>query len=215
MAFITGVGLETKLAAESDDEDRIVPVHRSPHLQRSARPLALQNGQSALEDAPRQSAPVDPRQLLQTALALEEGDEDPLAELQRMIRRTRGKLDGQRKVLSGFISDVGRIRAEGGSDASSSTGSLTAWSPGKPQSAQSALALRKPQQGALTGLAPQRAEPRSLSIRSRSTPTLASAAILSLHRQEPLALPQRRAPPQAQRAGTPSELRPLRRSSAR
>eukprot|EP00927_Polykrikos_kofoidii_P061908 TRINITY_DN56732_c0_g1_i1.p1 TRINITY_DN56732_c0_g1~~TRINITY_DN56732_c0_g1_i1.p1 ORF type:complete len:272 (-),score=34.40 TRINITY_DN56732_c0_g1_i1:118-933(-) len=101
MAFLTGVDLlghERQRAAEEREGFSVVRRRPSPQ-KASGHCLELMDHE-----------PVEYGNLLKKAIAL--NDEDPMEELRRMVNQTRTKMDAQRKVLDGFISDVRNIERE-------------------------------------------------------------------------------------------------------
>eukprot|EP00930_Biecheleria_cincta_P035805 TRINITY_DN24602_c0_g1_i1.p1 TRINITY_DN24602_c0_g1~~TRINITY_DN24602_c0_g1_i1.p1 ORF type:complete len:241 (+),score=45.15 TRINITY_DN24602_c0_g1_i1:46-768(+) len=214
MAFLTGVDLEGRL--HEDEELLALPAP----VRRPRRPRPADDEALALED----SKPVAYGDLLKQTMALEE--EDPLEELRRMIKRTRSKMDSQRKVLDGFISDVSQIKgmARNFSDTDTlalgdraSAAALPAPSKAAMREASSQRSLKAGASSALA-LAPVRPSSGSRESRcmprrgggalatSQSQPSLGSkgacappsAALLALQRDSaPLTVPQRRSPPGA------------------
>jgi len=210
-AFLTGVGLESCLGGEEEEDlatEPLVPCKRPLHEPRN---LCLQDlGASkiwvfdAIEDS---RPPPDVRSLLKEADRL--GGGDPLDELRRRIRRTRAKMDSQTKVLDGFISDVQQIKSLQRGFSCSDLATCSAASCGG-GAATAGRHRRSPEPPALLGpplcgsRRPSSAggAARSLAMRggcsaagrlsekTRSQPTL-----LDLHQRSALAVPKRRAPP--------------------
>lgn len=103
MAFLTGVdllGRERRAAEEEDDKLALVRRRPSPSPVLGGQHLELLD----------QEEPVEYGTLLKRTLALND-EEDPLEELRRMIEKTRTKMDAEKKVLNGLISDVRNIDA--------------------------------------------------------------------------------------------------------
>lgn len=153
MAFLTGVGLETCIEEESDEEAlELVPQKRlalpAPRTDYDQLDLAL------LDDEPPSFG-----QLLKNVQST--GD-DPLAELKRRIKRTRAKMDEQNKVMDGFMSDVRQMQ---GLDREFYSSALSLPSPSTQKAAlpapaatrsRSLAALGPPAAPALPGPAPGR-----------------------------------------------------------
>lgn len=199
MAFITGVDIEQRLASE---QALAIPKKRPPRRQRNQ--LALEDGgwkvpgAFALKDAEK---PVEYGQLLKQADALK-GHDDPLEELRRRIKRTRGKMDAQNQVMDGFLNDVRVMQQIDRSFSSSEMGepSSPAALTGGTEHKCLGSGTARPSSGsrparALT-LRSDGANDRQL-VTSRSQPALMAAANGSLHNAAPLSLPNRRAPPGA------------------
>lgn len=216
MAFITGVNLESHIAP--DGLALAVPKKRPP---RRRKQLELEDGgwqARALCD--QEPKPVEYGQLLKTAEALK-GSEDPLEELRRRIKRTRGKMDTQNQVMNGFLSDVRQMQQidRSFSSAELSTPSSPAGQPALTSgcssktpalcSSSSGTELVQRQRGPVPRpSSASNSSGRIVSLRSdsgstrrlgesRSQPALTAAAVGSLHQAAPLALPPRRAPPGA------------------
>lgn len=98
--FITSVGLEEK---QKGGELALRKEKRCRRQTRGACGSTSGLG-LALEDVEREPLP-DVKDLLDSAAALRD-KEDPLEELRRMIKKTKGKMDAQREVLGGFEADV-------------------------------------------------------------------------------------------------------------
>ncbi|CAJ1390638.1 unnamed protein product [Effrenium voratum] len=183
MAFLTGVDLEGRL---QDHQQLALPAPRRRRRKAEegkGKPLAIEK-------------PVEYSDLLRDAMALE--NDDSLEELRRMIKRTRGKMDTEMKVMDGFLSEVNHIKTmqrsfEEPMAALPSCGSkfalkdLKASAPERPalQTSSSALALES-----------RRLPKRSGSMaHSQSQPALGQAALLALRAAPPLVPPARRTPP--------------------
>lgn len=102
MAFLTGVNLETHLAAE--ELALAIPKRRPP---RRRKQLALEDASSWKAKAIcNQEKPVEYGSLLKAVGDMQGGNDDPLEELRRRIKRTRSKMESQQQVMNGFLSDV-------------------------------------------------------------------------------------------------------------
>jgi len=204
MAFLTGIGLETRLG---ENEALAIPKKRPPRRRRQQ--LELEDGGCQAIAICDQEKPVQFGQLLkQTEMLADTGD--PLEELRRRIKRTRGKMDAQNQVMNGFLSDVRQMHAI---DRSFSSAELSR--PSTP-TAPALTAGSEPSLKRLTAGPPRpssasnssggaraillRSDPVGSGRRlgeSRSQPALMAAAVGSLHQAAPLTMPQRRAPPGA------------------
>jgi len=211
-AFLTGVGLESCLGGEEEEDlalEPFVPCKRPLHVPRNLclEDLGPPNNWvfNAIED-PR--PPPDMRSLLKEADRL--GGGDPLDELRRRIRRTRAKMDSQTKVLDGLISDVQQVKSlqRGFSCTDLATGSAASCGS---SAAVAGRHRRSPEPPALLGpplcgsLRPSSAggAARSLAMRSGCSAvgrlgekTQSQPTLPCLHqRSSALAVPKRRAPP--------------------
>lgn len=189
MAFITGVDVGGRILEEDDEPAPLLALPAPPRRQPKPRcnELALSDGRD-----------IQYGSLLKDTLALH--DEDELEQLRRMIKKTRGKLDNQTKVLNGFISNVNQLRGEersfsctdlvvaGGSRKRGSSHPALAAPPGKGRAAlppsgsapmlkgsESALALHRPGSGnGPKAIAPlqtlQSREETRVTVMQRSTP---------------------------------------------
>mmetsp|Transcript_135445 Transcript_135445/g.235556 ORF Transcript_135445/g.235556 Transcript_135445/m.235556 type:complete len:263 (-) Transcript_135445:124-912(-) len=221
MAFITGVGLETLLQDEEEEERRL--ALRAP-------PSHLDQLDLALLDA----EPPSFGELLHNTVKM--NSDDPLEELRRRIKRTRAKMDAQTQVLNGFITDVQQIRSLEKSFSSSSLSSPGAQRAALPApSAHRVRAALGPPSAAALALPEPAARSRALATRtntrsarpssanatspglgsraaavrssrpagslgqSQSQPSLSPSSVLGgLHQKTAaLVMPQRRAPPGA------------------
>jgi len=88
MPFLTGIGLEGHLPQEDEEEEEELLALPAPSPR--CRSLARVGTQDISVDS----------------------GEDPLDELQRLVRRTRSKMDVQKKVLHSFMSDVNQIKGQ-------------------------------------------------------------------------------------------------------
>lgn len=195
-----------------------IPKKRLPRRRRQQ--LELENdGYQAIALCDQQPKPVEFGSLLKTAVAMG-GNDDPLEELRRRIKRTRAKMDSQNQVMNSFLSDVNQMKQLDRSFSSaelstprSDAGGTPALTAGPKAPAlcgsSSCTALAMPGRGPAPRPGSANANARGLSLRSdaasnrrlgesRSQPALTAAAMGSLHNQSaPLALPPRRAPPGA------------------
>jgi len=105
MAFITGVDVGGRIYEEEDEQPAPLLALPAPR-RRQPKPRAPRDDALVLSDGRE----IQFGSLLKETLALT--DEDPLEELRRMVKKTRGKLDSQTKVLNGFISTVNQVRGE-------------------------------------------------------------------------------------------------------
>mmetsp|Transcript_33327 Transcript_33327/g.75986 ORF Transcript_33327/g.75986 Transcript_33327/m.75986 type:complete len:242 (-) Transcript_33327:31-756(-) len=181
-AFLTGVGLEKRRLEIPEEEDEDIRPEDLPALAYLEPPRPLQYGK-----------------MLQDVSQLR--NKDSLEELREMIRRTGEKMEKQKKVLNGFISDVNDIQTLQRGFSSSEV----ALSNGTPKHVGTHLrhqfklmVQQKPRaRKQLTLHAPLKARDQPLRgvgselAQSRSQPSLAA------HAASPLALPARRAPPGA------------------
>lgn len=213
MAFLTCVGLEGNLREEEDEQPRLLALP-APKPRRKVSPQT--SSLELLDKLPPAQKAVDYTGILKDACALTNGDEDPLEELRRMIRRTRGRMDNQTKVLNGFISEVNQIKGLQRSFSCTEIDPRDAnCAPGK-ISGPAAAALQDQRPAALHDRpsSASRANARTLALRSnppnamtqsRSQPTVlgpsqSQSSLLALRNVHggdaaPLALPARRAPP--------------------
>lgn len=223
MAFLTGVDLETILPGID-----ALALARQKRAPRRRPQLELEDGGYQLCALGDKEKPVEYNQLLKSAVQLSgPGGEDPLEELRRRIKRTRGKMDAQNQMMDGFLGEVRQMKASDRSFSAAelssprtttgtaaltngqSSKALCAGSSGtelvkrRPDRPSSASRSGRPSSASNSGAV------RTVSLRSdaaparrlgesRSTPALTAAATGSLHQSAaPLALPQRRAPPGA------------------
>mmetsp|Transcript_26642 Transcript_26642/g.48832 ORF Transcript_26642/g.48832 Transcript_26642/m.48832 type:complete len:232 (+) Transcript_26642:138-833(+) len=182
-AFITGVGLEKRRIEIPEEDDEDLRPEDLPAL--------------AYLEPPR---PLEYGKMLQDVSQLR--NKDSLEELREMIRRTGEKMEKQKKVLNGFISDVQEIQTLQRGFSSSEV----VLSNGTPKHVGTHLrhqfklmVQQKPRtKKQLTPLHALKARDQPLRgvgselAQSRSQPALAAA-----HAAAPLALPARRAPPGA------------------
>lgn len=223
MAFLTGVNLETHLAAE--ELALAIPKRRPP---RRRKQLALEDASSWKAKAIcNQEKPVEYGSLLKAVGDMQGGNDDPLEELRRRIKRTRSKMESQQQVMNGFLSDVREMQQRDrsffsqhefetpSSPAAALVDGYSSKPAALPPSASSPAALAPSassteivqRQGAPVARPSSASNSRVVSLRSdsgrssrrlgesRSQPALTAAAVESLHQAKPLALPQRRAPP--------------------
>mmetsp|Transcript_28551 Transcript_28551/g.66166 ORF Transcript_28551/g.66166 Transcript_28551/m.66166 type:complete len:248 (+) Transcript_28551:107-850(+) len=91
-AFITGIGLEKRRVEVPDEDEEELKPEDLPAL--------------AYLEPPR---PLEYGKMLNDVTKLR--NDDSLEELRQMIRRTGEKMESQKKVLNGFISDVHQIQS--------------------------------------------------------------------------------------------------------
>lgn len=181
-----------------------IPKKRPPRRRRQQ--LELEDGRQAMALCDEAQRPVDYVSLVKQTQALAGGSEDPLEELRRRIKRTRGKMDVQKQVMDGFIKDVREMNAIHRSFSSTELSPPSTPTPALTAGASQPRLTAGP---ARPSSASNSANARAIMLRSdstaqrrlgesRSTPALMAAAAGSLaHQAAPLALPQRRAPPGA------------------
>lgn len=162
-AFITGVDLGGRPAEE--DEESLYESVQSPLY-------ALDNQHS--------ESRMEYKQLLDVVNSFDSTDTgDPLDELRRLIRKTRTKMDSQKKVLDGFTSDVHQMRACDRSFSCSDLAALSA-SSASPSRQRPQLLCSPPQRRvAALGAAPTAAS----ALTGRWSGTAASAGALALSKQ--------------------------------
>lgn len=100
--FLTGLGL---LQPQQSDVE-VAVVNRASPVRRPPSPIALE----LPEEEPRSYSSLL-KDVVRSA-----NEEDPLEELRRLIKRTRGKLDNQRAVLDNFRHEVKQLKHGGFDD---------------------------------------------------------------------------------------------------
>lgn len=212
MAFLTGVDLEGRVAEDAEETLALLDASHNPVRQRRRRrKLELEDGRSQNLALCDEEKLPDAKNLLKSALALEDNG-DPLEELRRRIKRTRAKMASQHQVMDGFLRDVREIRQL---DRSFSSGELA--SPSSP-SGMPALTGGASHKALCSGVSGAELVPhggprpssagysRGTALRSsaaavkrlgvsRSQPALMAAGAATLHQVTPLKAPAIRAPP--------------------
>lgn len=191
MPFLTGIDLEGRIKEEEDE----APLLALPAPPPRCRSVALAHARSDLALVDDERPRPEYNKLLKDVSS---ADDDSLEELQRLIHRTRGKMDAQKKVLHGFISDVHQIRGQERSfsctdialpspsgsqrpqqlqlrDRSSSSTSLALPSAGRSSSSSSLALPSAGRSSSTTSLAlPSGGRPRSDGAGAASAPALAA-----------------------------------------